>query len=544
MSLCYGCMKEIGDKKICPKCGYNNERRQEKPLLPYGTELKQRYIVGKFIDTNGESTIYLGFDKVENKKVVVREFFPIGLAERSKTDISLTVKIENDTIYKDLLKNFVYYYNTVEQLNAMSVILRVFDVFEENNTAYVIEEKEELMDFDEFVRNSGGTLEWEEARPMFMPVISALESLHKRGIGHFGISPKNLLVTNDGKLKIVGFATENERKRGTPLKSQLYSGSSAPEQYEKNLKLNIKTEIYGICAVLFYSLTGSLPNNARERLEDSRLLMSKNTVKKLPPFVVTALANGLRVEREERIKDFDELRSQLSVAPTAQALQEEISKTAAVSTIEPEKPKKDKVGMSKYSITIIACAIALVIFSIIGVLAVYGSDIFGTKDNTETTAPSTESWTGPTVEDFVGRDYEDTKESLENDSRYVVYKNYTEEYSDKIKEGAISSQTPEAGTPIKDEGQIAIVFSVSKGSKMRVLPQVDNVSLDKAASLLADAGFVTNVETQYSDNVQKDYVIGYGSGYKSGDELECNSEITIIVSKGKEEESTSPKSND
>ncbi|MBQ2279549.1 MAG: hypothetical protein II246_00005, partial [Ruminococcus sp.] len=53
---------------------------------------------------------------------------------------------------------------------------------------------------------------------------------------------------------------------------------------------------------------------APERLKDSRLLMSTTTVKKLPPHVVSALANGLQVERENRITDFDELRSQLSVA--------------------------------------------------------------------------------------------------------------------------------------------------------------------------------------------------------------------------------------
>lgn len=71
-----------------------------------------------------------------------------------------------------------------------------------------------------------------------------------------------------------------------------------------------------------------MPKSAVERRKDSRLLMSTTTVKRLPPYVVSALANGLQVERENRITDFDELRSQLSVAHTAKAIQDEISRTA------------------------------------------------------------------------------------------------------------------------------------------------------------------------------------------------------------------------
>ena len=150
-----------------------------------------------------------------------------------------------------------------------------------------------------------------------MPVISALEALHKRGVGHYAIAPKNMYITASGKIKISGFASENERKRGTPLKSQLFSGAAAPEQYDDNFPLDDITDIYGFCATLFYALTGHMPKSAVERRKDSRLLMSTTTVKRLPPHVVSALANGLQVERENRITDFDELRSQLSVAHTA-----------------------------------------------------------------------------------------------------------------------------------------------------------------------------------------------------------------------------------
>jgi serine/threonine-protein kinase len=52
------------------------------------------------------------------------------------------------------------------------------------------------------------------------------------------------------------------------LKSQLYSGCAAPEQYLDNQKLDVPTDIYGLTATLFYALTGKLPANAKEREKD------------------------------------------------------------------------------------------------------------------------------------------------------------------------------------------------------------------------------------------------------------------------------------
>ena len=223
MSLCMGCMQEIGDQPVCPECGFKATEKQPEPFLGFNTILKNRYIVGRGIDTNGESTRYLGYDKVTYKTVIIREFLPIGLFDRAAGETDLVVGYNNETVFKNLKENFISYYKIVQELNEMSVMIEILDIFEENNTAYVVEENLDLVTFDEFLKRSNGQLEWETARVLFMPVISALESLHKRGVGHYAVSPSNILVTKDGKLKLTGFSTSMERKRGTPLKSQLYS---------------------------------------------------------------------------------------------------------------------------------------------------------------------------------------------------------------------------------------------------------------------------------------------------------------------------------
>ena len=536
MSLCMGCMQEIGNNKICPECGFNNSEKQHAPFLPYGTVLSNRYIVGSGIDTNGESTRYISFDKQTGDVVIICEFLPMGLFNREEGSTEIRINYENRLAYNKLKDEFISYYRILCELRDLSALMKVHNIFEENNTVYGVEENEDLIPFEEYVERSNGSLEWDIARPLFMPVISALEALHKRGVGHYAIAPKNIFITSSGKIKISGFATENERKRGTPLKSQLFSGAAAPEQYDDNFPLDDITDIYGFCSTLFYALTGHLPKSAPERRKDSRLLMSTTTVKRLPPHVVSALANGLQVERENRITDFDELRSQLSVAHTAKAIQEEISRTASMNLSKSDKSQKGRNGMSHTSIVIISAAITVLVLGIAGVFWLMQNPLAGVfGGNTSETVESTQSteWTGATIPNYVGMNYDDVMKQAEGDTKITVYRSYTDEYSDQYKEGTVMSQNPPAGSKVTQEDGILISITVSKGPQMRELPKIEGLKLDEAASDIAEQGLLATAEYQYSNTVAEDRVIGYKS-HQEGDTVEYGTNVTIIVSKGKE----------
>ena len=533
MSLCMGCMREIGDHVQCPSCGFDNSVAQHSPFLPYGVILHGRYIVGSVIDTNGESSRYIAFDKQTGDVVIVCEFLPMGLFERENDETNLRVRFENDDIFRKLMQDFISYFRTIAELKDFSALIKIHNIFQENNTAYVIEENQDLIPFEEYIERSNGHLEWDIARPLFMPVISALEAMHRRGLGHYAISPKNMYVTAYGKIKIAGFATANERKRGTPLKSQLYSGCAAPEQYENNFPIDSITEIYGISATLFYALTGNLPASAKERLKDSRLLMSTSTVKRLPPHVVTAIANGLQVKRENRITDFDDLRSQLSVSHTAQAIQEEISRTANMNVKNHDKANGR--GMSGRKVSIIAALITIVILGALGVLFVMQNPLAGVFEgngNEETTA-ATEKWTGETTPNYVGMTYKEAVSAAEDSGKVSLYRDTQESYSDEYAEGVVMAQVPKGGEPLTASGDISITVTVSKGKQMRELPDIKDKSVDAAAKALANEGFVVDAEYQYSEKIDDGRVIGY-KDYKPGDTLEHGSTVTIIVSKGEE----------
>ena len=80
-------------------------------------------------------------------------------------------------------------------------------------------------------------------------------------------------------------------------------------------------------------------------------------------------------------------------------------------------------------------------------------------------------------------------------------------------------------------------LTVSKGAHMRVLPKIENLTVDQVAAELAANGLLATAEYQYNDKVAEDRVVGYKSN-EVGDTVEYGTNVTIIVSKGKEENPT------
>jgi len=537
MPLCMGCLNEIpAADSVCKVCGFDNSEKQTAPFLPFGTVLNHKYVVAKNLETNGESTRYLGYDKTNGKVLSIREFLPIGLFDRGDNETKLFVTPQDKDYYTEALENFKSYYETLNTLADKSAMINIEDIFTENNTVYVIEENDDLISFTEYVDHNGGHLEWDAARPLFMPIITLIENIHKLGIGHYAISPSNLYVTSAGKLKLGGFSTENERKRGTMLKSQLYGGCAAPEQYLDNVQLDVATDIYGLTATLFYALTGNLPANAKEREKDARLLISTNTVKRLPPHVVTALANGLQMKSEARISDFDELRAQLSVASTVQAIQDEISRTASMTPIK----KEDEGTASKVNPTavgVVATIVALLIFAAVGLFWLPTNPLMGlfTSGSTvpATVAAPTEDWTGPVVADYSGKTLDEVKASFQG----AVKVSADGDYSDTVPKGQVLSQEPAPGKPLT-EAEPMLYVVISKGPQMVALPEVEGKSFTAAAEELTNAGFIALQEVEYSNTVAEGKVIEYVS-HKAGDKIESGTEVTIKVSLGKQKTSSS-----
>ena len=536
--ICFGCMNPINDgEAVCPRCGFGRAARQAAPFLPLGASLQEdRYLIGKKLSSNNESTKYLAFDNRSESAVIVREFLPNGLCARSKDSNKLRVHSEKATTYKRLLSKYLDYNRTLARLKDCSATSNILDIFRENNTAYVVEEREELSSFTEYIKKNGGHLDWDTARPLFIPLLSTLETLHKNGISHYGVGPSNIKLSSEGKIKLQNFTIADMRKVGTDLRSMLISGCSAPEQYDEFAVLDESTEIYGFTAALFYALTGSVPDDVEKRKNDNRLLINSGVNKKLPPHVRTALASGLQFDREKRVQTFEELKAQLSAAPTAKAIQEETSRPEADDDDDYDIPaKKKKKSGTSHVYGVISCILSLVLFVIIGTYWLQGNPFASLFEPEYTSSDSDAETTGETVTvpNMVGVKYEQAVEDSEKNTDYQLLKAVEEEFSDDVPEGYIASQFPEA---YSEETQgYSLYITVSKGAKMRTLPQIEGKTVDQVAQLLGDESFITTQSFEYSDTIKKGLVIGYDA-HTAGDKLEYGSALQIIVSQGSEAE--------
>jgi len=547
-NLCMNCMSDTTGKTECPNCGFSSTDPQMRHALAYGTKIQQKYIVGRAKKSNGEGITYIGYDTVSNISIELHEFFPQTLCERTENGTSIRVVGGSEVIYNECLAGFLNYAREVAHMRELSAIVQIYDIFEENHTAYTVSEWNESITLRYFVERSGGSLSWNVARQLFMPVLSALSAMHAAGIRHLGISPDTLNIMKDGKMKLGSFCIAAVRQMDTDLPPDMVAGCAAIEQYVMDYVSNEATDVYGFAASLFFTLTGTIPQDALKRRTDSRLLIPTSIMRSLPPHVVSAMANALQVSPDKRTPTFERLRAELSAAPTVTAAIEE---TQRINKVRPpyvaeQEEENGKTGVPNYVWVILTCVAALIVFTVVGIIWISNSDSNGTAAIASETSQIESSGLGSEVSSavssainqiaaptLVGQNYDELTKAASSaasgDSDYQVLQSTNMQFSDTIPEGSIISQSPAPGT-MMTKGT-AIVVVVSKGAAVRDLPSIAGKSLADASAAVTAASFVPTKTEEYSSTVAQGLVIGY-KDVKEGSQMAYNSKVVIVVSKG------------
>ena len=145
-----------------------------------------------------------------------------------------------------------------------------------------------------YLMDNAGELSWEETENLFLPLLYTVKLLNANGIVHRGISPDNILVTDSRELKLKGVCTSAVRAINTEIRSELFAGYAAPEQYEKCSSHGEWTDVYAVCAVLYKALTGAMPDRADTRPPDgSGLVPPIELNSRIPWNVSQAIMQGL-----------------------------------------------------------------------------------------------------------------------------------------------------------------------------------------------------------------------------------------------------------
>lgn len=538
-NLCMSCMKDIGTEKQCPYCGFHADSKQIEPYLPIRTVLGNRYLVGKLLEYNGDGATYMGLDLSTREPVNIREFFPEGIALRDPKTLGVYVAQGNENVFDECLQSFTEMWRKLMRLSGLSALIKVKDTLEGNGTCYAITENIDGITLREYLlRNNVGYISWEKARPLLMPVLSTLGTLHASGIIHRGISPSTLIVASDGKIRITGFSISQVRSARSELKCQLYNGYAAFEQYGFEGRQGTWTDIYGFGAVLYRTLIGTDPIDATERVTNDRLMVPGKFAEQLPAYVINGLVNALQILPEDRTRTVEELRAELSASPSAAAgsgmefepvIPVNVKKPVAQRIVDEEDDEEDytynkreaaKKRHNRSSAVITVCAIIIVLA--VAFLVLWQTGVIKI-DNDATTTAAAETVEVP---NFVGKPYNEIVDNTYNTKNFKFEKN--EVYDSTVEEGYVISQSVDVNDKVPVGTTIKLV--VSKGKQSIVFPTsgIIGMKYDDARNMLTKLGFTVeksvklNTGNETPDTVQ-------GASLEEGASYEKGTTVFLFV---------------
>ena len=512
MQRCLGCMNEYeSEYDVCPYCGYILGTATEEAFhIQPGTLLVARYLVGKVLGFGGFGVTYLGWDKLLEKKVAIKEYLPSEFATRIPGSKEITVfdgeKNEQFHLGKD---KFVDEAKRLALFHKEEGIITVYDEFEENGTAYLVMEYFEGETLSSLLQREQ-RVSVEKAMEIILPILDALEEVHAKGIIHRDISPDNIYITNQGKIKLLDFgaaryATSNYSKS---LSVILKPGFAPSEQYQSRGKQGPWSDVYALGATMYYMLTGILPPDAMDRMANDQLKPPKKLIK-ISNTVNNAIMNALVKDPEKRTQSAAQFKKELESEKEIALKKDTIRKQNL------QIPRWAKVTGVLTSVCIVVIC-ALLAFGVLDPLFSLGEGKKMELKEGEVYVPT------------VLNESTDEAITLARESGLTI-QIVDKVSNDKVDANKVMKQTPEGGKIAKKGDVLQVV--VSKGKEQVTVPNVQYMHKDVAERELKKVGLEVNFAYVESQDAVKDTIVS--QNIEADSEYGKGGTVTLSVSKTK-----------
>lgn len=302
-------MAPVKEGEPCAACGLTSGTYSPSPHhLPPGTILVDRYLVGRVLGEGGFGITYIGCDLRLELKVAIKEYFPSDKVTRH-AQASLEVSNYTGVLagnYEQGKEKYLQEARTMARMNKQAEIVSVRDFFEANNTAYIVMEYVEGTTFKELVAQKGGRIPAGEFFHMIEPLFSALSVMHETGLIHRDISPDNLMLEN-GCVRLLDFGCARESTHGTETMTIALKHGYAPIEQYQHKGQGPWTDVYGLCATMYYCLTGKVPQQSLDRLCEDELILPRKLGVDLTENQERALLFGMGIRPRRRYQSMEEL---------------------------------------------------------------------------------------------------------------------------------------------------------------------------------------------------------------------------------------------
>lgn len=473
----------------------------------------QRYRIVKKIGTGGMADVYLALDTVLNREVALK---------------ILRGDLSHDPV---ALLRFQREANAASGLNHPSIV-EVYDVGEDEGQHYIVMEMIRGTTLKQLVHRRGALDKYESVAIM-QQLASALQHAHSAHVIHRDIKPQNILVKDDGTVKITdfGIALAGDAIQLTKSDSVLGSVHYMAPECSRGEGASEQSDVYSLGVVFYELLTGDVPYRGETPVEIAMKHMREPfpSVKKFNPTLPNSIANIIarathknRTHRYSNMKEFvDDLDTCLLESRQEEPLWEPAMESddgtkliEKLNGVTESKPNHQPTSKKKKGMIIGASILAVLIvaFSI--------WMIFAPKKPSDVEIP-----------DVAGLTVAEAKDKLAN-----LGLNYSPAYiyeiSDKYEDGKLIGTKPEKGTKVLKGDQIKLI--VSQG-KIYTVEDFSGKSVNDVKAILSDKNINVKTSSEYSSTVSTGHIIRQ-EGLMPGDKIkpEQRYDIILVVSSDKE----------
>ncbi len=512
--LCVQCMEPLTEEGICSCCHYDqNSYQPESRFLPAGTVLEDRYVLGKVSGEGNFGITYTGWDTLLESRVAVKEFFPVSRVSRKAENGNTDVFVFQEGNYEEILHKYLEEAKRLSKLNQVQGIVSIRDFFYANNTAYIIMEYIEGISIKEFVEKNGPMSE-KVILEMMLPVLNALEQVHDIGLIHRDISPDNIMLTKNNNLVLVDFGSARQvnLSEDKSMTVMIKRGYSSPELYRSRGEQGPWTDVYAICATIYYMLSGKVPDEAIDRILDDETpsLLQMPEVKASVRFR-KAIMKGISLKQQERYLNIRELRKDLC---------------------QGENSKRKRAKMSGM----------IVVFA--GLILIAGGIAFSYSNSREnkgrptvtvsqTPVTTAQAPTTPATYRMIsctGMTKDEVLEKIKGLDDQALQIEWKKKYSDTITKGRVIRQSIPEHTEYTAGERKKLILFLSKGKRKVTVPNVVGKSAEEAKRLLVKNKLKYRI--QWREEEGRNGIV-LTQSRKAGTRCAKNTYIKLIVRKKK-----------
>ncbi|RME35635.1 MAG: hypothetical protein D6786_01380 [Gammaproteobacteria bacterium] len=313
--------------------------------LPPGSMLLW-YRIDGVLGQGGFGITYLAWDTNLGHAVAIKEYLPSSLATRDQDSQVHPLGPEAEAEYQWGLQRFLEEARTLARFRHPAII-RVYSVFEANNTACMVMEYEQGRTLRELIRQQG-RLDEQQVRRLLEQLLDGLEQVHAHGFIHRDIKPDNIYLRDDGSPLLLDFGSARQALglKTRSLTTIVSPGFAPFEQYQSDARRQGPwSDIYSLAATFYFAISGRAPADATDRSHalhrtgrDPLVPLRELAGEHYDASLVAALDHALAFHEEERPRNIGQWREELCLdateAPPSRPAQ--ISAPGAVPEESPE----------------------------------------------------------------------------------------------------------------------------------------------------------------------------------------------------------------